>query len=86
MSIGSIKNTIAKAPKAVLRETNKVGNYVISKLPKCKDKADKFIKSDLNKVNKSTAVGAAVFVAAIGLAAGCIKTIHSKIKEVKENN
>lgn len=91
MSIGSIKNSIVSAVKAApaqaLKGTNTVGNFVAKgaqKIPFAKDKLDSFV-GPLNKVGKNTAVGGFTIAAALALAVGCIKTIHSKVCEVKNN-
>lgn len=92
MSIGSIKNSVTGAIKAapakILKGTNTVGNFVAQKaqkLPFAKDKLDSFV-GPLDKAGKNTAVGGLTIAAALALAIGCIKTIHSKVCEVNKNN
>lgn len=85
MNIKPFTTVIRQAPKAILTEANKVGGFITSKLPFVDRGVDSFVKKANLKVGKETIVGGAVFLAAGALAFGCIKTIHSKIKDIRNN-
>ncbi len=84
MNVDAVKSAISRIPTAALNEANKVGSFVTSKIPFLKNAAgDTFVSS--SKVSKNTVIGSGVIALGLLLAFGGIKTICSKVKEIKNS-
>ena len=83
---------IGNVPSKIVDGLNEIGDKVATAAKDArafaKDKFDTFtknesVKNTINKVDKKTAIGAGVVVAALILAANCIKGVANKVSEIK---
>ena len=83
---------IGNVPSKIVDGLNEIGDKVATAAKDAgafaKDKFDTFtknesVKNTINKVDKKTAIGAGVVVAALILAVNCIKGVANKVSEIK---
>ncbi len=89
---GDNMKVIGNTSSKILNGLNEIGDKVTSSVKSTKvfleNKKDTFVKSDTyknlsSKVDKKTVVGAGIVVAALILAAKCLKGVFNRVSEFK---